>query len=404
MKRLPILWVLSLTWVLFAPTLSAAAPSLSKLAYTTIQKAQESLAKGDTGQAVTTLKQLVDASAGRPYTQAVAMQSLAHAEIARDRPAAAIPLLKRSLALEVLPYDAQQRTRYNLAQLYMATEKFSDAVAQLNIWFADTKQAKAEAYALLGSAHLQLRQFRSAVKPLRQAIKRSNKPRESWYQGLLGAYSELKEYAQCVKLLRTMIKVFPERASYWRQLAGIELLRQRYADALAVMHLAYLRGHLEAERDLLNLAQLYAQRDAPYKAAQLIEKEIATGRIRSRRKHWEQAANAWYQARETKRSIRALEKAIKHGGANSRLGLRLANLYLEAENWQLAEARLLGVVKAPLDDAERGRAWLLLGIARHNGNALEQAKSAFAKASQFKASQKDANQWLTYLQSLDVSS
>ena len=285
MMRRRISIALCLLFITFAQSLGAATPALSKHAYQRIQSAQELLSAGKTRQAIKILKELVDASTKRPYEQAVALQSLAHAELARDRPAAAIPLLERGLALAVLPDDAQQRTRYNLAQLYMASERFASALKQLKQWFAKEPQPKAEAYALLGSAHLQLKHYRSAVKPLRQAIARSKRARESWYQGLLGAYSELKDYKQCAKLLRTMIKLFPTRGAYWRQLAGIELLRQRYRDALAVMELAYLRGHFESERDLLNLAQLYAQRDAPYKAAQLIEKEIAAGRIRSRRKN-----------------------------------------------------------------------------------------------------------------------
>ncbi len=390
-----------LIFIGFAQCPSAATPALSKLTYETIQSAQELLAAGKTSQAIKVLAKLANASAERPYEQAVALQSLAHAEMSRDRPAAAIPMLERSLVLAVLPDDAQQRTRYNLAQLYMATERFTPAIRQLEQWFDQEAEPKAEAYALLGSAHLQLKHFRSSVKPLRQAIARSKRPRESWYQGLLGAYSELKEYAQCAKLLRTMIKLFPTRSVYWRQLAGIELLRQRYRDALAVTELAYLRGHLESERDLLNLAQLYAQRDAPYKAAQLIETEIAAGRIRTLRKNWEQAANGWYQARETERSIVALEKAIKHGGAGPGLGLRLAQLHLVSENWRQAESALLGVLKGELTDAESGRTWLLLGIARQHGKSLETAKAAFVEAAKLSTTKQDAEQWLAYLESLE---
>ena len=395
---------LSLLLMVFAQTLIAATPVLSRHAYQTIQSAQALLSAGKTIQAIKALKKLVDTTAARPYEQAVALQSLAHAEMSRDRPAAALELLERSLALAALPDDAQQRTRYNLAQLYMVTERFAPAVEQLQQWFAKEAQPTAEAHALFGSAHLQLKHYRSAVEPLRQAIALSKQPRESWYQSLLGAHSELKQYDQCAKLLRTMLKLFPTHGAYWRQLAGIELLRQRYRDALAVMELAYLRGHLESERDLLNLAQLYAQRNAPYKAAQLIEKEIAAGRIRSKRENWEQAANAWYQARETERSIAALKNAINHVGAKASLELRLAQLYFESEQWRPAENALLSVIKGKLTDAEAGRAWLLLGIVRHNREAFENAKAAFFEAAKLSATKEDAANWLAYLQSLEPRS
>ncbi len=66
-----------------------------------------------------------------------------------------------------------------------------------------------------------------------------------------------------------------------------------------MLELAYLNGLLSSEADLLNLAQLYAERDAPYKAAQLLEKELQKGRLKANRKTWEQTANAWQLARET---------------------------------------------------------------------------------------------------------
>ncbi|MEN8180014.1 MAG: tetratricopeptide repeat protein [Pseudomonadota bacterium] len=392
-------WMLLSAMLLLNPTLSLKAadktPTLSQKTYRTLQSIEEMLDAGQSDQALRRLEELIKETAKRPYAQAIALQSLAHTHIDLGDYKRAIPYLKRSLELQALPDDVQQRSRYNLAQLYMATEKFSAAVELLNHWFANTSEPTAEAYVMLGSAYLQLQQYKKAITPLRQAIKLSNQPNENWYQSLLGAYHELKNYKQCVKLLHSMLKLFPDRASYWRQLSGMELMRKNNKQALAVMELAYLHGHLSTERDLLNLAQLYSLLNAPYKAAQLRENEIQKGRIKATVKSWEQTANAWYQAKEMDNSITAFEKAVARGGGVE-LRLRLAQLYLETRRWSDAQDRLREILKEK-DSKWRDRSWLLLGIACYEGKAMEQARSAFSEALKFKKTQKEAEQWLAFL-------
>jgi tetratricopeptide (TPR) repeat protein len=371
-------------------------PTVSPQTYRILQDAQELLDRGQSSKAVQRLEALVEKTAQNPYEQAVALQSLANAHIERIDYAAAIAPLKRSVELAALPIEAQQQARYNLAQLYMATERFAPAIEQLRHWFKQAETAPAQAHMLLGSAHLQLKQYRQAIDPLRQAIKLSKKPNEGWYQSLLGAYYEARQYGNASKLLHRMLRLFPDSNDYWRQLAGIELMRQRYTEALAVMELAYLNGQLNSEQDLLNLAQLYAQRDAPYKAAKLLEKELKKGRIKAGRKTWEQTANAWQLARELEPTVKALEKALSYE-RDSELTLRLARLYLEVGRWQAAEKTLRRFLK----DAKGGQtdqAWLLLGIACHEGKSPDQAKRAFSQALKSAKTREQAQQWLGYLE------
>ena len=372
-------------------------PTVSQQTYRVLQEAQELLDKGQSSKAVQSLEALVKQTGNSPYEQAVALQSLANVHIERNNYASAIPPLKRSVELSALPTQAQQQARYNLAQLYMATDRFAPGIEQLKLWFKQAKSPRAEAYLLLGSAHLQLKQYRQAIEPLRQAIKLSKKPNEGWYQSLLGAYYEAKQYGDAVKLLHRMIRLFPDSTDYWRQLSGIEMLRKRYAEALAVMELAYLNGQVNSEQDLLNLAQLYAERDAPYKAAQLLEKELDRGRIKSNRKAWEQTANAWQLARELEPTVHALEKALSYE-RNPDLTLRLARLYLEVNRFDAAEKTLRRFLKDS-KGKQTDQAWLLLGIACHEGKSIEQAKQAFSQALKSAKTRNQAQQWLSYLES-----
>lgn len=392
-------WIITFVLLLLAPAIPPMAvektPTLSPKTYRVLQDAEKLLDRGKSGEAIQRLEQLIRETAEDPYAQAVACQALAHAHIDLGDYPAAIPPLERSLDLQALPHEAQRRSRYNLAQLYLANERFSAAVEQLKIWFEETEKPGADAYVLLGSAYLQLNQFKNAISPLRRAIAISEKPNETWYQSLLGAYNELQDYPACVELLQRMLKLFPDRPDYWRQLSAIELMRKNNRQALAAMELGYLNGQLTGERDLLNLAQLYSLLDIPYKAAQLLEKEINQGRIEDTAKHWEQTADAWYRAKEMDASIAAYAKAVARGG-DSGLRLRLAQLYLEERQWSKARKRLLEVIESK-ETKWRDRGWLLLGIACFEENALEQARSAFSEALKFAKTRQQAAQWLTYL-------
>lgn len=371
------------------------APTLSHQTYQSLMTARELQESGKSSQAVKQLEALMGQTAKQPYEQAVVLQSLAHAYIDNGNYKAAIPYLKRSLELQALPQEVQQRASYDLAQLYMATDQYAAAVRELEVWFKSAEKPDAAAYVLLGSAHLQLEQYRQAIAPLRKAIELSDKPQEGWYQSLLGAYHMLKDYRHCADLLRGMINLFPERDEYWRQLSAMELQQGHPAQALAVLELAYLRGRLVAQRDLLDLAQLYAMQNAPYKAGDMLESEIARQRIKADAKIWEQLANIWQQAKETDKAIAALENSLSVEADPGR-SLRLAQLYLEGGQHGKARARLRNLLQQKQGKTE-SQAWMLLGIACYEDAEPEQAKAAFSEAQKFTKTRQQAEQWLAFL-------
>jgi len=370
---------------------------LSQQTYKVLIAAQKSQEKGEPLKAIASLKQLLTQLQEKPYEQAIVLQSLAHTYIGQENYTAAIPPLKKGIELNALPIEPQQRAHYNLIRLYMATEGFAEAIDLLKIWFTQVEKPQAEAYVMLATAHLQLSHYKEAIEPLRTAIKITDKPKESWYQSLLGTHSELKQHEECTTLLHTMLRLFPDRPNYWRQLVGIQLLQEKYPAALATMELAYLRGHIETEQEFLNLAQLYLHLNAPYKAATVIETEIKRGHINKTEQNWEHAANAWLLARETTKAVAALEKA-KARLRNPQLGLRLAQLYMESQRWSDADKTLNTIIgDGKLDAANTGRAWMLLGIVRHETKSSSKARAAFIQAKKYSKTANSAKQWLAFL-------
>ncbi len=400
MKRYATGLLIVLLWGVSSVTSTADAAkkkTLSQQTYKVLMAAQESLGAGDAPKAISSLKKLLAELESKPYEQAIVLQGLSHAHISQEDYTSAIPPLKRGIGLGALPNEPQQRARYNLIRLYMATEGFAEAINQLKLWFTRVEKPPAEAYVMLATAHLQLAHYQAAIEPLRKAIRISETPKESWYQSLLGAYNELKQYDHCTALLHTMLQRFPDRPNYWRQLVGIQLTQEKYRDALATMELAHLRGHVDTEQELLNLAQLYLHLNAPYKAAALIEDEIRQGHIDKTEKNWEHAANALLLARETNKAVTALEKA-KAVLRNPQLGLRLARLYMESRHWDKAGRTLNSIINAgKLDAADTGQAWILLGIVRHEAKSMQEARAAFIQAGKYRKTASSAKQWLAFL-------
>ena len=329
------------------------------------------------------------------YEAAVVLQTLGYVQVSREDYPAAIHALERSLALQQLPDDTQQRLRYDLAQLYVAESKPAGAIERLEIWFDRTDAAHAEAYVLLGHAYAQQKKYRKAIPPLKKAIQLAEQPQAEWYESLLAMYFEIQSYRDCVPVLETMIRLFPQRHRYWQQLAGVHLALKDYDAALTALELAHRKGALKKEQQLIQLAQLYLYTGIPYKAARLLEEHMRTGSIADNARHRELLARAWSGTKQRTQAIQALERAISKQSAPE-LRLRLAQLYFEDERWEAATIILQPLLHGESSDPS-GQAWLLLGIARFEQHDHEAARLAFQKAVRSSDTVNSAQQWLDFI-------
>ena len=373
---------------------AGSAQALSPRVYQQLTEVQGLMEQSNYADAERRLRGMLDEWTQGGYAQAIGLQMLAQAQAARQRYPQAAQSLATSIALEALPEETQQQARYDLAQLYLAAGSPAQAVAVLETWFEQATQPPAGAYFLLGTAYLQDRAYRKAIKPLRRAIETSQSSDETWYQTLLAAHYELSDYAACAEVLEQMLRLFPER-DYWQQLSGIYLALHRDEKALSVLELAYRQRRLQREPELMQLVQLYLARDIPIKAARLLEAEMLDQRVADDAANLELLAGAWAQARERSKAIDSYRRAL-HAGADGRLALIIGELYIEDERWQEAATVLETTLQrhrpgAPAD------AWLLLGVARYEEGDLAAARAAFEEAARHDNTRTAAEQWLEHL-------
>ena len=104
-----------------------------------LSPALEALSDGDYVEAERLLKAL-EARADRikPYERALVYQMLGYVESGQERFPEALAYFEACLAEAAMPQSAQLQTRFNVAQLYMASERFAEAVGWAPAQSADS--------------------------------------------------------------------------------------------------------------------------------------------------------------------------------------------------------------------------------------------------------------------------
>jgi tetratricopeptide (TPR) repeat protein len=354
--------------------------------------AMEHLQAEDYGAAAEILNPLAKRSEKlNPYERALVFQILGFVESSQERYEKALEYFEKCLAEDALPEGGQLSTRFNTAQLYLATEQYVKAAKTLELWFEEAESPTSVAYYLLAIAYYQTGQIDRAISPAKQAVANSDEPKEPWLQLLAGLYFEKNQYANALKPLKQLVVLYPKK-SYWVQLSALYSQLDREEEALAALQLAYDQGFLDLDRELRQLAQLYLHHGLPYRAAFVLEKGLNDEVVESDAESWEMLANSWLLAQESERALEPLAKAAQLAESGDGF-VRLGQVHLEREEWDQASAALAtGLEKGDLDDP--GGVNLLLGIAFYHQNQLERARKHFGAARSSESSEKSARQWL----------
>jgi len=378
------------------------APPISPWLYKQLTKTEALISSQAYPQARKKLEKIIPELKDKSYEQALALRSLSSVYALENNYRKAAKSLEQCLATQALPEKQQQQALLNLGQLYMATEQYQKAVNTLQPWVRkNPTHSNQQVSVLLANAYTQLKQYRKALPYIEQAIKQSKKPQESWFQLNLALYYELENYSAAAGILKKLIASYPDKKAYWLQLAATYQQLSRFKQALNIQDLAYKKGYLQTEAQILQLFNLYMYNKQPYQAANLLAKELGSQRVKKSSAHWELLANAWTNAKEYKQAIAALEKASALNNKGE-LYLQLARIHVEQELWHEAITAInKALKKGGLKQTGEGEAYILLGMSLYETEQLSAAKSAFQKARKYKKTRKSANQWLNYVKNSD---
>lgn len=333
----------------------------------------------------------------RPYENALLLQTYGHLHARQEQYPRAIEALQQCLSLKSLPADATKQSLYLLAQLQLAGSDYRAAAASLEQWFTLEKNPAPAAHALAGTVYAYLEAWLRAVRHLRQAIELARQPDENWYRQLLAVYYDSRQYQAAVDLLQQLITGSPDDKLYLLQLSGVYHELGNDTRAVAVMELAYLRGLLTQETELLNLANYYLYVDLPFKAGQLLEQALRDGSITAGAEHWRLLIDAWIRAREMERALAATQRALDTT-PSAQLHMRQAELLAGKEQWSGVIRAIESAFDAGQPDSP-GEAHLLQGIAHYRLEQLARAKAAFERARHFDNTRDQAMRWQKNLDS-----
>jgi len=389
MRALPLLLLLLFSLPVWA------GGTLSERTYKKLTTIQELMGEGKYDEALRRLASLAPKVKRNRYEYATVMQTYGYAWSAKERYRKAIHAFEEALATEALPEQVQLAMRYNLAQLHAAIPDWKAAVRAYEQWLAGAEKPSAQSYAFGATLYAQLKQYDKAIPKIRKAIAMAKKPRENWYQLLLSMYYQKKRYKQAAGVLESMIALWPQKKKYWKQLSGVYFTLGQGRKSLSVLALAYRQGYLEKEQELLNLVNLYLLQNIPYKAARILEKEMAAGRIRETGKNLQKLGEAWMAARE---NDAAAEKLLAAAEVQKKgvLFLRLAQIYLDKEQWKKA-IRMASEALAAGDLKNPGDAWLIKGMAQYEAGRKSKALNSFAKAARYRKNERQARQWIGFI-------
>jgi len=333
------------------------------------------------------------------YQQAVMAQALAQVEWARSNFDSALLYFETAVELDALPDLTHFSLMYQIAQLYYMKERYDEALDKLALWMCKAPEEKitATSYVLKASIHAQKKDWKNVISAIETAISMSDEPREFWYQLKLASHYELEQFPIAAQTLEVMIQLWPDKKDYWTQLSQINYKLKMNDEALSVMALAYRRGMLDKQSDIMYLSNLYSNNDVPMKAAQVLQKGIEEGFVESTTKHWAMTADAWYAAEEMENALLAYEQAGMKSD-DGEIDLRRAYILVDMECWdEAAVAVAAALEKGGFNQRKTGDAYVIQGMSEFNLGHYNQASTAWDRASKYPKAKKSAQQWMNHM-------
>ncbi len=349
---------------------------------------------GNNAEAIKKLSKLALSEKIKDYDAAVVYQTMGFAENGLNNFKDAAKYFIKALSLNALPKKVSHNLHFSVAQLLIHIDKPKEGIKYLSKWFANEPQPKAEAHILAATAYYYLENYKQLIVHVEKALPLSKKTPLNWYELLLAGYYELKNYKRASEILENIIAKYPEKTTYWLQLAGIYQHLEQDKKALAVYELAYKKELLK-KVEIIQLIKNYRYLNMPYKAATLLEKEMAIGDIDVNKDMLALLVDSWILAQESEKAKSVFKEIIKKFNDDT-ARLRLGQLYLDSQEWEKA-TKVLDVKLQSDNKILLSKINLLLGIAQYHSENLPMATRAFTQALSDKSTQEQAKWWLEHL-------
>lgn len=371
------------------------AQAVSKEVYEQIERAQEFIDADDNQGALRVLNRLYNPDKLTEYEQVNVLNYLGFVYYNVDDIRNAMDAYGKLLLIPSLEPQTAKATTYTMAQLNMMEERYPQALELLNRWFILETNPAPDPFILKAQLFYQLERYSDMVQPIQNAMqvarKRELTVKETWYVLLNFAYFQQEDYVQVRDIQKILLENWPKKR-YWFSLAGAFTELGEDQNLVAAYDAAYTQGMLEKESEFVTMAQLFLQREVPYKAATLMEDRMADGTIKKSEKHYRLLSQAWQLSQEDEKAVPALVQAARLSD-DGELDIRLGNAYLNLSEYDDCVSSVrTGIRKGGLRNPENAN--ISLGMCLYNLRQYADAKKAFRTAAKVQKSRRTSNQWL----------
>jgi tetratricopeptide (TPR) repeat protein len=344
------------------------------------------------------LNQLYNPDKLTEYEQANVLNYIGFVYYNMDDIPNAIRTYDRMIAIPSLEETMAKQVTYTLAQLYTMEEQYVKALTTLDKWFLLETNPAPEPFILKAQNLYQIERYNDMIVPIENAMrvaKERNKPaKEDWYVLLNFAYFQEENFAKVRDIQKILLVSWPKKR-YWFSLAGAFTELGEDENLINAYAAANDQRMLEKESELVTMAQLFLQREVPYKAATLLEAEMQSGRVSKSAKNYRLLSQAWQLSMEDKKAIPALQEAARLS-EDGELDVRLGNAYLNIGEYEdCSKSVRSGIRKGGLKSPDNAQ--ISLGMCLYNLREYRNAIRAFEQAAKTPRSRRVSGQWINVI-------
>lgn len=374
------------------------AQAVSKEVFDRITKAQEAVDAKNYSEALKLLNAIYNPDKLTEYEQANVLNYIGFVYYNMDDVNNAIKTYERMVAIPTLEPQLKKQTTYTLAQLHTMQENYNRALTTLDQWFIMETNPAPEPFILKAQNLYQVERYKDMIAPIESAMQvakaRGKEIKEDWWVLLNFAYFREENYEKVRDIQKTLLASWPKK-NYWFSLAGAFTELGQDEDLINAYASAHTQNMLEKESELVTMAQLFMQREIPYKAATLLEKEMAAGRVTKDGKNYRLLSQAWQLAMEDEKAIPALKEAARLT-EDGELDVRLGNAFLNTGAYdECVKAVRTGIRKGGLKSPDNAQ--ISLGMCLYNEREYQDAIKAFQTAAKTDRSRRVSNQWINVI-------
>lgn len=332
-----------------------------------------------------------------PYALALTLRELAAKAVREERADLAAQYLQRAIDQNALSSVVQDQMKLTMGQLYQQTGDYDKVIRELGPRVSANSDSDAELRLAVANAYAQTGRFRQAL-PLVKSVYDEGKPTVAVMQLYAVSLLELGRLNAASPILERLVRADPSNREGWIRLAAVQVQRQDFDRAAAVLELAHRQGMLTEAADKRKLIRMFLRAGAPYEAAALLQGWVDVGILQPDAETLRVLAQAWSQARESRRAIDALERLSAEAPSGG-VYLQLGRLLMEQDRWTDAASALSRALQLGGKEVPTAQTLTALGLARYQNADIDGALRAFRQAGQSRSQRRVANQWISYLES-----